>query len=52
MHTGNIAKTNPENGIFSTFGYAVTLTFDLSTLDPVPNYIIVRLHLPRVATLS
>ena len=31
MYTGDIAETNPENGIFSIFGHAVTLTFDLLT---------------------
>jgi len=29
MHTGDIVETNPDNGIFSTFGHAVSLTFDL-----------------------
>jgi len=28
MYTGDIAETNPENGIFSIFGHAATLTFD------------------------
>jgi len=31
MPTGNIAETTPENGIFSIFVHAVTLTFNLST---------------------
>ena len=38
MHIGDIAETNPENGIFSTFGLAVTLNFDL--LTPKPNQFI------------
>jgi len=35
MHTEDITETNPQNGTFSIFGHAVTLTFDL--LTPKPN---------------
>jgi len=35
MHTGDIAQTKPQNGIFCTFAYIVTLTFDLlNNLQP------------------